>query len=98
MHAAAVERLADVAPQAPLPGGAAPDYFAQRDHTSYPSGHGTLGAACAILMAAMVPERATELFARGREYGESRLVVGAHYPRDIEAGRIAATVAVAASK
>jgi acid phosphatase (class A) len=95
VHEAAVERLADVAPDMPLPSGAAPGYFAQRDHTSYPSGHATLGAACAILMAAMVPERGAELFARGHLYGESRLVVGAHFPGDVEAGRIAATVAVA---
>jgi acid phosphatase (class A) len=95
VHAARVERLADVARDAPLPPGVAADYFTQRDHTSYPSGHGTLGAACAILMSAMVPERRVELFARGRQYGESRLVVGAHYPGDLEAGRITASVALA---
>jgi acid phosphatase (class A) len=90
-----VERLADVAPGQPLPAGAAPGYFAERDHTAYPSGHGALGAACAILMAGIVPERSEQLFARGREFGESRIVIGAHRPRDIEAGRTAAAVAIA---
>jgi acid phosphatase (class A) len=90
-----VERLADVSPDQPLPAGAAPGYFAERDHTGYPSGHGALGAACAILMAELVPERSAQLYARGRQFGESRIVIGAHRPRDIEAGRTAAAVAVA---
>jgi acid phosphatase (class A) len=95
VHEARVERLADVAPGLPLPAGAAAGYFDERDHTSYPSGHGALGAACAILMAGIVPERSAQLFARGRQYGESRVIVGAHYPRDIEAGRTVAAAALA---
>ncbi len=42
-----------------------------------------------------MPEKREELFARGREYGRSRVIVGAHYPTDIEAGRITGTVAAA---
>ena len=45
----------------------------------------------AILLAAMVPEKRAEIFARGWEYGENRLVAGVHFPSDIESGRIAAT-------
>jgi len=90
-----VERLADVAPGQALPAGAKPDYFEERDHTGYPSGHGAFGATCAILLAGMVPERSAPLFERGRQYGESRIIVGAHRPRDIEAGRTAAAAAVA---
>jgi acid phosphatase (class A) len=95
VHEPRVERLADVAPGLPLPDSAKPGYYDERDHTSYPSGHGAFGATCAILMAGMVPERSAQLFARGRQFGESRIIVGAHYPRDIEAGRTVGAAAVA---
>jgi len=87
-----VERLADVAP------GAAPDSPAldARDHSSYPSGHAAFGLACAIVLAQLVPEQRTALFARARSYAESREIVGAHFPSDIEAGRLAAAAAMAA--
>jgi acid phosphatase (class A) len=62
-------------------------------HSSYPSGHTTFGTLCAIMLADMVPEKRAELFARSRDFGHSRLVVGAHYPSDVEAGRITGTVA-----
>jgi acid phosphatase (class A) len=63
---------------------------------SYPSGHSTRGYVTAIILANMVPERATELYARGREYGINRVVAGVHYPTDIEGGRIGATVIASA--
>lgn len=61
---------------------------------SYPSGHATFGATCAIILSNMVPERRDELFARGWEFGANRMVGGVHFPSDIEAGRIDATVLV----
>jgi acid phosphatase (class A) len=64
-------------------------------HSSYPSGHATFGTVCAILLADMVPEKREALFARGRDYAHSRLIVGAHFPTDLEAGHIAGTVAAA---
>lgn len=88
---AEVERLGDVRPDIPLSVEAA----FERDHTSYPSGHAAFGAACAIVLTQMVPEQRTELFVRGRAYGESRVIVGAHYPTDVEAGRIVGTAAAA---
>jgi acid phosphatase (class A) len=63
-------------------------------HSSYPSGHATFGTVCAILLAQMVPEKRTQLFARGLDYAHSRMVVGAHFPTDLEAGRLTGTVAV----
>ena len=36
---------------------------------SYPSGHSTFGATCAIILGDMVPEKRAELFARGWEFG-----------------------------
>src|SRR2546423_173969 len=58
---------------------------------SYPSGHARYGAVTAILLANMVPEKRRELFARGWDYGESRVVGGVHFPTDVESGRILAT-------
>jgi acid phosphatase (class A) len=89
----AVERLGDIAPDpaAPLDRDAA----AARDYSAYPSGHAAFGASCAILLADMVPERADALFERARSYAESREIVGAHYPRDVEAGRLAGALAMA---
>ena len=62
---------------------------------SYPSGHSTFGAMTAILLANMVPEKRAELFARGWQYGESRIVGGVHFPTDVEGGRIEATAMAA---
>ena len=61
-------------------------------YSSYPSGHATFGYMTAILLAQMVPEKRAALFARGREFGENRVVDGVHYPSDVEAGRIDATL------
>ena len=85
----AVERLADVAPESPF--SIAGGY--ERDHTSYPSGHMTFGTACAIVLSQMVPEQRAALFERARLYGESRLIVGAHFPTDVDAGRRVGTAA-----
>ena len=65
-------------------------------YDSYPSGHATFGYMSAILLAQMVPEKRDALFARGREYGENRVIDGVHYPSDIEAGRIDGTLVAAA--
>ena len=63
---------------------------------SYPSGHSTRGYLTAIILANMVPEKSAELFARGREYGDNRVLAGVHYPTDVEAGRMGATAVAAA--
>ena len=67
----------------------------QLEYSSYPSGHATFGTLCAIFLAQMVPEKQAELFKRADEYRQSRMIVGAHFPSDIEAGRIVATAAAA---
>jgi acid phosphatase (class A) len=61
---------------------------------SYPSGHATVGAMMAILLAQMVPEQRAALFSRGWDYGQSRVISGVHFPTDVEAGRVLGTLMV----
>ena len=67
-----------------------------RTNFAYPSGTTIFGSLTAIFLANMVPEKRAELFARGVEFSANRVVLGVHYPTDIEAGRIAAAVMAAA--
>lgn len=53
----------------------------------YPSGHASLGWMSGLVMAQLAPDRAGEALARGRAYGESRVVCGVHNMSAIEAGR-----------
>ncbi len=57
------------------------------DSFSYPSGHATQGWTYALMMAALVPDKASAILARGRIYGESRIVCGVHWLTDVSAGR-----------
>jgi hypothetical protein len=54
---------------------------------SYPSGHTTYGYTGALLLAFLVPERYPQMIARGAEYGNDRIIVGAHYAMDVLGGR-----------
>ncbi|MCX4198801.1 phosphatase PAP2 family protein [Methylobacterium organophilum] len=66
------------------------------DSFSYPSGHATQGWAYALILASLVPEKATPILARGRAYGESRIVCGVHWLSDVAAGRLTGTAVFAA--
>jgi acid phosphatase (class A) len=57
---------------------------------SYPSAHATRGYLVALVLAEMLPEKRDALLARGREYGENRIIAGDHFRSDVEAGRRAA--------
>ncbi|RUL79642.1 acid phosphatase [Dyella choica] len=59
---------------------------------SYPSGHATFGYTTAVLLANMLPEKRAEIFARADLYAQHRVVMGVHFPSDIEAGKLAGTV------
>lgn len=59
--------------------------------SSYPSGHTTVGWMAAYLLAAVAPDRRSELLGRARDYGFSREVCGMHFPSDVAAGRALAT-------
>ena len=62
---------------------------------SYPSGHTILGWSAALLLMEINPAKADALLARGYMYGESRVIVGAHWQSDVDAGYLAASVAYA---
>ncbi len=73
-----------------------PDEEAElRDNGSYPSGHGAIGWAWALILSEVDPTRADALFDRGRNYGESRLVCNVHWQSDILEGRHMGAAAVA---
>ena len=63
-----------------------------RRNGSFPSGHTALGWTVALLLTEINPERADTILARGMMYGESRVIVGAHWQSDVDAGRLAASV------
>ena len=63
-----------------------------RGEGSYPSGHTIQGWSAALILAEINPEAANELFARGWDYGESRVIVGAHWQSDVDASRPAASI------
>jgi membrane-associated phospholipid phosphatase len=62
----------------------------------YPSGHAAGGWMEALILAELVPDRATEILARGRAFGESRVICGAHSLSAVEAGWLAGSAATAA--
>ena len=57
---------------------------------SFPSGHTTYGYAEAVLLGLMVPERYPQEIARAAEYGNDRIILGAHFALDVIAGRTVA--------
>ena len=61
------------------------------DSPSFPSGHTTYGYMGALVLAEMVPERFQQMMARAAEYGDDRIIMGAHYAMDVLAGRTLAT-------
>jgi membrane-associated phospholipid phosphatase len=68
----------------------APICEARSDHLAgnpdYPSGHSAHGMHVAMILAELAPSRADALYARGREYAESRWICGSHSVSATEAG------------
>ena len=62
---------------------------------SYPSGHSATGWAWALVLTQVAPDRADRLLARGHAFGQSRVVCGAHWQSDVEAGRVIGAAAFA---
>lgn len=68
---------------------------ALRKDGSYPSGHSAVGWAWALVLAEVAPDRADMILARGRAFGDSRLVCNVHWRSDVAEGRTMASVTVA---
>lgn len=66
-----------------------------RNNGSWPSGHSILGWSAALILSEINPARTDTIVARGLIYGQSRVVCGVHWQSDVDAGRIAASVAYA---
>ena len=62
---------------------------------SYPSGHSAIGYGWGLILAELVPDRAAQLVARGRSFGDSRRVCNVHWLSDVEEGRVVSTAVFA---
>lgn len=62
----------------------------------YPSGHATWGWAMGMVLAQASPEQATQILARARAFGESRLVCGVHNASSVTAGQVNGAALMAA--
>jgi len=62
---------------------------------SYPSGHAALGWAWALILTEISPDQTDAILARGRAFGESRVICNVHWESDVIEGRFmgAGTVA-----
>lgn len=71
------------------------DEASLRTDGSYPSGHTSISWAWALLLSELSPAQADALLARGRAFGENRLICNAHWQSDVLQGRAVAAGTVA---
>jgi hypothetical protein len=57
------------------------------ENPAFPSGHTTYGYTESVLLGILIPERYPQMIVRGAEYGNSRIMIGAHYAMDVIGGR-----------
>jgi acid phosphatase (class A) len=62
---------------------------------SYPSGHAAIGWAWALILSEISPQQADAILARGRTFGESRMICNVHWQSDVIEGRFMGAAAVA---
>jgi len=62
---------------------------------SYPSGHTAIGWAWALILAEVAPEQADAILARGRAFGQSRVICNVHWQSDVIEGRVVGAGTVA---
>lgn len=66
-----------------------------RTNSSYPSGHTAFGWATALVFAEMWPALQDTILRRGFEFGENRIITGAHWQSDVYAGYLSGAAAIA---
>ena len=66
-----------------------------RTKSSYPSGHTAFGWATALAFAEMWPALQDTILRRGFEFGENRVITGAHWQTDVYAGYHSGAAAIA---
>ena len=64
-------------------------------NSSYPSVHAAFGWATALAFAEMWPALQDTIMRRGYEFGENRVITGAHWQSDVTAGYLFAAAAIA---
>ncbi|MDE7402124.1 MAG: phosphatase PAP2 family protein [Muribaculaceae bacterium] len=66
-----------------------------RKNGSFPSGHTAIGWASALVLSEINPARKNEIMQRGYDFGQSRVICGAHFQSDVDAGRLVGSAVVA---
>lgn len=62
---------------------------------SYPSGHTSIGWAFGLVLSEVAPEQANAVLARGRAFGQSRMICNVHWQSDVEQGQMVGAAVVA---
>jgi acid phosphatase (class A) len=68
---------------------------ALRADGSYPSGHSAIGWAFGLVLSEVSPDQTNALIARGRAFGQSRVVCNVHWQSDVLEGQLVASAVVA---
>lgn len=66
-----------------------------RKNGSFPSGHTSIGWATALVLSEINPANKDAIMQRGYDCGQSRVICGAHFQSDVDAGRLVGSAVVA---